>query len=101
MGKKKTHTHTQNDAPFVAFHDMRAFTFVLADKMADVSIAGMQWFILIPRLDHTGSYRPSDSSSKPGPIYIEKKYKIWNRNQQPAAILGIQRKAVVRLFCTL
>ena len=38
---------TQNDAPFVAFCDMRAVTFVLPDEMADVSIAGLQWFILI------------------------------------------------------
>ena len=40
--------------PFVAFYDMRAVTFVLTDEMADVSIAGLQWFILIPRLNHTG-----------------------------------------------
>ena len=52
---------TQNDAPFVAFYDMRAVTFVLLDEMADVSIAGLQWFILIPRLNHTGSHRPIDS----------------------------------------
>ena len=39
---------TQNDAPFVAFYDMRAVTFVLPDEMADVTIAGLQWFILIP-----------------------------------------------------
>ena len=39
---------TQNDAPFVAFYNMCAVTFVLPDEMADVSIAGMQWFILIP-----------------------------------------------------
>ena len=44
---------TQNDAPFVAFYDMCAVTFVLPDEMADVSIAGLQWFILIPRLNHT------------------------------------------------
>ena len=31
--------NTQNDAPFVAFYDMRAVTFVLPDEMADVSIA--------------------------------------------------------------
>ena len=30
----------KNDAPFVAFYDMRAVTFVLPDEMADVSIAG-------------------------------------------------------------
>ena len=45
---------TQNDAPFVAFYDMRAVTFVLPDEMADVSIAGLQRFILIPQLNHTG-----------------------------------------------
>ena len=56
---------TQNDAPFVAFYDMRAVTFVLPDEMANVSIAGLQWFILIPRLNHTGSHRPIDSHSKP------------------------------------
>ena len=41
---------TQNDAPFVAFYDIRAVAFVLPDEMADVSIAGLQRFILIPRL---------------------------------------------------
>ena len=41
---------TQNDAPFVAFYNMRAVTFVLPGEMADVSIAGLQWFILMPRL---------------------------------------------------
>ena len=56
---------TQNDAPFVAFHDMRAVTFFLPDEMADVTIAGLQWFILIPRLNHTESHRPIDSHSKP------------------------------------
>ena len=40
---------TQNDAPFVAFYDMRAVMFVPPDEMADVLIAGLQWFILIPR----------------------------------------------------
>ena len=56
---------TQNDAPFVAFYDMRAVTFVLPDEMADVLIAGLQWFILIPRLNHTGSHRLIDSHYKP------------------------------------
>ena len=56
---------TQNDAPFVVFYHMGAVTFVLPDEMADVSIAGLQWFILIPRLNHTGSHRPIDSHSKP------------------------------------
>ena len=32
---------TQNDAPFVAFYDMRPVTFVLPDEMADVSIADL------------------------------------------------------------
>ena len=42
---------TQNDAPFVAFYDMHAVTFVPPDEMADVTIAGLQWFILsIPLL---------------------------------------------------
>ena len=49
---------TQNDAPFVAFYDMRAVTFVLPDEMADVPI-------VIPI---------------PNPIYIETKYRIWNKN---------------------
>ena len=52
---------TQNDAPFVAFYDMRAVTFVLQDEMVDVSITGLQWFILIPRLNHG----PYNSHSKP------------------------------------
>ena len=51
----------QSDAPFVAFYDMRAVTSVLPDEMAIVSIAGLQWFILILRLNHHGSHRPSDS----------------------------------------
>ena len=38
---------TQNDAPSVAFYDMHAVTFVPPDEMADVTIAGLQWFILI------------------------------------------------------
>ena len=56
---------TQNDAPFVAFYNMCAVMFVLQDEVADVSIAGLQWFILIPQLNHTGSHRPIDSHSKP------------------------------------
>ena len=32
---------TQNDAPIVAFYDMRAVTFGLPDEMADVTIAGL------------------------------------------------------------
>ena len=34
-------------------------------KWTDVLIAGLHWFILIPRLNHMGSHRPSDSRSKP------------------------------------
>ena len=56
---------TQHNVPFVAFYDMRAVKFVLPDEMANVSIAGLQWFILIPRLNHTGSHRPIDSHSIP------------------------------------
>ena len=63
---------TQNNAPFVAFDDMRAVTFVLPDEMADVSIAGLKWFILIPRLNDAGSHGPSDSRSKPY-LHREKK----------------------------
>ena len=69
---------TQNDAPFIAFYDMRAVTFVLPDEMADVSIVGLQWFILNPdqtTRDLTGQVIPI-----PNPIYIEKKYRIWNMN---------------------
>ena len=58
-------TKHKNDAPIVAFYDMRAVTFVLPDEMADVSIAGLQWFILILQLNHTGSHRPTDSHSIP------------------------------------
>ena len=53
----------QNDAPFVAFYDMHAVMFVPPDEMADVTIAGLQWSILIPRLNHMGSHRPIDSHS--------------------------------------
>ena len=69
--KNEEWNKTQNDAPFDALYDMRAVTFVLRDEMADVSIAGLQWFILIPRLNHTWSHRPFIPI--PNPIYIEKK----------------------------
>ena len=85
---------TQNDAP-VAFCDMRADTFVLPDEMANVSIAGLQWFILIPRLNHTGSHRPIDSHSIPY-LHREKNTGFGTRTTQPAAILRITRKAAVR-----
>ena len=87
---------TQNDAPFVAFYDMRAVTFVLPDEMADVSIAGLQWFIIIPRLNHTGSHRPIDSHSKPY-LHREKYIGFGTRTTQPDAILRITGKAVFRL----
>ena len=63
---------TQNYAPFVAFYGMRAVTFVLPDEMANVSIAGLQWFIFISRLTHTGSHWPTDSHSIPH-LHREKK----------------------------
>ena len=56
---------TKNDAPFVTFYDMQTVTFVLPDEMANVSIGGLLWFILIPLLNHTGSHRPNDSHSIP------------------------------------
>ena len=58
-------SETRSDAPIVAFYKMHAVTFKLPVEMADVSIAGLQWFILIPRLNHTGSHRPIDSHSIP------------------------------------
>ena len=87
---------TQNDAPFVAFYDMHAVMFVLPDEMANVSIAGMQWFILIPRLNHTGSHRPIDSHFKPY-LHREKNIGFGTRTTQPAAILRITGKAAVCL----
>ena len=81
-----------NDAPFVTFYDMRAVTFVLPDEMADVSIAGLQWFILIPRLNH----RPIDSHSIPY-LHQETNIGFGTRTTQPAAILRNTGKAAVRL----
>ena len=77
---------TQNYAPFVAFYYKHAVTFVLPDEMADVSIVGLQWFILIPRLNHTGSHRPIDSHSIPN-LHREKNIGFGTRSTQPAAIL--------------
>ena len=74
---------TQNDAPFVTFYNMSTVTFVLPDEMADVSIAGLQWFILIPRLNHTGPHRPTDSHSKP---YLHRE-KIQDLKQEPPSLL--------------
>ena len=62
---------TQNDAPFVAFYDMHAVTFVPPDEMADVTIAGLQWSILITRLNHTGL--TGQLIPIPYPIHIKKK----------------------------
>ena len=67
----KEWNETQNDAPFVAFYDMRAITFVLPDEMPNVSITGLQWFILIPRLNHTRS--PGQLIPIPYPIYTREK----------------------------
>ena len=71
---------TQNDAPFVAFYDMHAVTFVLPDEMANVSIAGLQWFYfsytpIKPQLGLIGQVIPI-----PNTIYIEKKCRIRNKN---------------------
>ena len=63
--EKKKHTPTQKDAPFVAFYDKHAVTFVLTDEMADALITGLQLFILIPQSNHMGSHRPSDFRPKP------------------------------------
>ena len=52
---------------------MPAVTFVLPDEIADVSIAGLQWFILKLRLNHTGSHRLNDSRSK---LYLHREEKI-------------------------
>ena len=87
---------TQNDAPFVAFYDMRAVTFVLPDEMADALIEGLQWFIIIPRLNHNGFHRPIDFYSKPY-LHLEKNIGFGARTTQPAAILWIMGKAAVRL----
>ena len=87
---------TQNDATFVAFYDMHAVTFVPPEEKADVTIAGLQWSILIPRLNHRGSHRPIDSHSIPY-LHQEKIIGFGTRTTQPAAILPITRKAAVRL----
>ena len=100
---------------------MRAVTFVLPDEMADVSIAGLQWIIVIPRLNHTRSHRPIESHSIP---YLHREKNIgfgirqtdrnvapdlynvhrhitklfsYIRTTQPVAILQITRKAAIRL----
>ena len=67
----------------VAFYNMRAVTFVLPDEIADVSIKRLQWFILIPRLNHTGSHRPVDSHSIP---YLHRE-KIKDLEQELPSLL--------------
>ena len=71
-------THKKN-APFVTLYDMHAVIFVQLDEMVDVLVVGLRWFILIPRLNHTGSNRPSDSCSK---LYLheENMMCLWNTN---------------------
>ena len=78
--KKKA---TQNDAPFVPFYDMLAVIFVRPDKMADVSIAGLQWFIPIPQFNHTGSHRPKDYRSKPYLHTQKKNIRFWRKISNP------------------
>ena len=70
---------TQNDAPFVAFYDMHAVTFVPPDEMADVTIAGLQWFILIPPIKPQGV--PQANWFPFQTLFTStKKYRIWNKN---------------------
>ena len=76
---------TQNDAPFVAFYDMCAVTFVLLDEMADVLIAGLQWFILIPQFNHTGYHRPIGSHSI---LYLT--FDLPIQNLQMAHVLKVE-----------
>ena len=85
---------TQNDAPFVAFYDMRVVTFVLPDKMADVS--GLLWFILISPIKSHGSHRPIDSPSEPY-LHREKNIGFRTTTTQAATILQITGKAAVHL----
>ena len=69
----------KNDAPFVAFYDMRAVMFVLPDEMADVSIAGLQWFISYTLIKPDGVSQANWFSFL---ILItsRKKYRIWKKN---------------------
>ena len=84
----------QNDAPFVAFYDMHAVTFVPPDGRCDDR--GTAVVFLIPRLNHKGSHRPIDSHSI---LYLDREKNIGfgTRTTQPAAILRITGKAAVRL----
>ena len=56
---------------------MCAVTFVLPD----VSIAGLQWFILIPHRSH----RPIDSHSKPY-LHREKRYRLDLEQELPSLL---------------
>ena len=62
---------TQNDAPFVAFYDMRAITFVLPDEMADVSSRDYSGSFLYP--DYTTRGVTGQLIPIQNPIYIKKK----------------------------
>ena len=85
---------TQNDAPFVPFYNMCAVTFVLPDEMADVSIAGLQWLILIPRLNHTGYHRPTDSHSIP---YLHRETRAANcRNIRPSYPKVLWQNSIIK-----
>ena len=74
---------------------MRAVTFHLPDEMADVLIAGLQWFILIPRLNHMGSHRPIDSHSKP---YLHRERKKWDLEQELPSLLQSYKLRGKQLF---
>ena len=88
---------TQNDAPFVAFYDMHAVTFVPPDEKADATITGLQWFILIPPIKPHGvpqaNWFPFQTL-----LTLRKKYRNGIRTTQPAAILRITRKAAVLIL---
>ena len=79
------------------FNDICAVTFVLPDEMADVSIAGLQWFVLTLPLNHTGSHRPIDSHSIPH-LYPEKKLRIWNKNYTACCYPTNYRKKKVNAY---
>ena len=66
---------TQNDAPFVAFYDMRAVMFVLPDEMANVSIVGLQWFFSYTPIKPHGVSQANYSHSIP---YLHRKKKKTN-----------------------
>ena len=87
---------TQNDAPFVAFYDMHSVTFTPPDEMADVTIAGLQWFILIPPIKPHGV--PQANCFPFQTLFTSRKNIGFGiRTTQPAVILRITRKAALRL----